>query len=46
MTEQESPIYEPGDVVYGVDPYKGGAAARPSVVSTTQSSATDPTSGR
>ena len=29
MTERETPIYEPGDVVYGVDPYKGDEAARP-----------------
>lgn len=32
MTEEETPIYEPGDVVYGDDPYKGAAAARPWLV--------------
>ena len=26
---EESPIYEPGDVVYGDDPFKGAEAARP-----------------
>lgn len=29
MTADETPIYEPGDVVYGDDPYKGDEAARP-----------------
>lgn len=29
MTDQEIPIYEPGDIVYGVDPYKDDEAARP-----------------
>ncbi|SFK97792.1 hypothetical protein SAMN04487950_1704 [Halogranum rubrum] len=29
MTDEESPIYEPGDVVYGEDPFKGAEAARP-----------------
>lgn len=28
----EEPVYEPGDVVYGRDPYKGGEAARPWLV--------------
>lgn len=28
MTD-DLPIYEPGDVVYGADPYKGDEAARP-----------------
>ena len=33
MTEkEESPIYEPGDVVYGDDPFKGDEAARPWLV--------------
>lgn len=31
MTE-DRPIYEPGDVVYGSDPYKGADAARPWLV--------------
>lgn len=29
MTEHGEPIYEPGDVVYGADPFKGDEAARP-----------------
>jgi len=29
VTENETPIYQPGDVVYGDDPYKGDEAARP-----------------
>lgn len=29
MTENIVPIYEPGDVVYGDDPFKGDGAARP-----------------
>jgi mRNA interferase MazF len=29
VTGAEPPIYEPGDVVYGDDPYKGDEAARP-----------------
>ena len=29
MIEDETVIYEPGDVVYGDDPYKGDEAARP-----------------
>ena len=29
MTDDGSPIYEPGDVVFGDDPYKGDEAARP-----------------
>ena len=29
MTADGTPIYEPGDVVYGADPYKGADAARP-----------------
>ena len=29
MTGDEQPIYEPGDVVYGTDPYKGDEAGRP-----------------
>jgi hypothetical protein len=29
VTDEESAIYEPGDVVYGNDPFKGGEAARP-----------------
>ena len=30
MTEDEAPpVYEPGDVVYGNDPFKGAGAARP-----------------
>ena len=29
MTENDTVIYEPGDVVYGDDPYKGDEAARP-----------------
>lgn len=32
MTTAGSPIFEPGDVVYGADPFKGEAAARPWVV--------------
>ncbi|MFC6723604.1 type II toxin-antitoxin system PemK/MazF family toxin [Halobium palmae] len=33
MSEEEpSPIYEPGDVVYGDDPFKGAEAARPWLV--------------
>jgi mRNA interferase MazF len=32
VTDRETPIYEPGDVVYGVDPYKGTEAARPWLV--------------
>lgn len=32
MTAEETPIYEPGDVVYGDDPYKGDEAARPWLV--------------
>lgn len=28
----DAPIYEPGDVVYGADPYKGDEAARPWLV--------------
>jgi hypothetical protein len=29
VTEDSHPIYKPGDVVYGSDPYKGADAARP-----------------
>lgn len=29
MTADDSPVYEPGDVVYGADPYKGEEAGRP-----------------
>lgn len=29
MTTDESPRYQPGDVVYGADPYKGDEEARP-----------------
>ncbi|SDR34797.1 type II toxin-antitoxin system PemK/MazF family toxin [Natronobacterium texcoconense] len=29
MTDEESPIFERGDVVYGDDPFKGDGAARP-----------------
>ena len=32
MTDEESPIYEPGDVVYGDDPFKGAEDARPWLV--------------
>lgn len=32
MTDDARPIYEPGDVIYGVDPYKGADAARPWLV--------------
>ena len=32
MSGDELPIFEPGDVVYGADPYKGGTAARPWLV--------------
>ena len=28
-TDDDTPIYEPGDVVFGDDPYKGTDAARP-----------------
>lgn len=29
MTDGDAPIYEPGDVVYGDDPFKGEEEARP-----------------
>ena len=29
MSGDSTPIYEPGDVVYGVDPFTGDRAARP-----------------
>ncbi|GAB3679306.1 hypothetical protein GCM10028857_00420 [Salinarchaeum chitinilyticum] len=32
MSEDEPPIYEPADVVYGADPFKRGTAGRPWVV--------------
>lgn len=32
VSDDEAPIYEPGDIVYGVDPYKGDDAARPWLV--------------
>jgi mRNA interferase MazF len=32
VTADESPIYQPGDVVYGDDPYKGTEAGRPWLV--------------
>lgn len=32
MTDDDRPIYEPGDVVYGADPFKGDEAARPWLV--------------
>lgn len=32
MSESEAPIYQPGDVAYGADPFKGAAAARPWVI--------------
>ena len=32
VTAEEAPVYEPGDVVYGDDPYKGKEAARPWLV--------------
>lgn len=32
MTADGNPVYEPGDVVYGDDPYKGEEAARPWLV--------------
>lgn len=32
MTVDETPVYEPGDVIYGADPYKGEQAARPWLV--------------
>lgn len=32
MTGDDAPIYQPGDVVYGADPFKGAAAARPWVI--------------
>ncbi|GAB7018980.1 type II toxin-antitoxin system PemK/MazF family toxin [Halostagnicola bangensis] len=32
MTADETPIYEPGDVVYGADPYKSDEDARPWLV--------------
>lgn len=32
MTADEPPIYEPGDVVYGTDPYKSGETGRPWLV--------------
>lgn len=32
MSEAAAPIYRPGDVVYGADPFKGAAAARPWVI--------------
>lgn len=32
MTSEGSPIYEPGDVVFGADPYKGDERARPWLV--------------
>ena len=32
MTENSTVVYEPGDVVYGSDPYKGAGAARPWLV--------------
>lgn len=34
MTAEETPIYEPGDVVYGDDPYKGNEASRPWLIIT------------
>jgi hypothetical protein len=32
VTEERDPIYEPGDVVYGDDPFKGDESARPWLV--------------
>lgn len=32
MNDDATPIYEPGDVVYGNDPYKGADASRPWLV--------------
>lgn len=32
MTDDEQPVFEPGDVVYGSDPYKGAGAGRPWLV--------------
>lgn len=32
MTGASDPVYEPDDVVYGADPFKGGEAARPWLV--------------
>lgn len=32
MTAEETPVYKPGDVVYGGDPYKDKEAARPWLV--------------
>lgn len=32
MTTKDAPTYQPGDVVYGADPYKGDEAARPWLV--------------
>lgn len=32
MSEDEVPIFQPGDVVYGADPFKGSAAGRPWVI--------------
>lgn len=32
MTEDQHPTYEPGDVVYGDDPFKGSEDARPWLV--------------
>ena len=29
VTSRDVPVYEPGDVVFGADPYKGDEAARP-----------------
>ena len=38
MTETEAPIYEPGDVVYGDDPFKGAEDARPWLIITNHES--------
>lgn len=32
MTSEEQPVYEPGDVVFGADPFKVGEAGRPWLV--------------
>jgi len=32
VTDEETPIFERGDVVYGDDPFKGGEDARPRLI--------------
>lgn len=32
MTDDDSPVFERGDVVFGADPFKGGVVARPWLV--------------